>query len=379
MKRYSNLTFLLISLFSIISIPSCIIIINESGDKKKTIKEEQVKIIDTEFEEKETINIGVVTWGGYIGGQYWNKGFKANKASNFYKDYGLKVEFKVLDEFSTSRNAFDAGEIDLLWCTVDAFPIEVNGLSEFESQFLFIVDYSRGGDAIVVKKGIKNYSDLKGKKIAVAPMTPSHTLLLWTLEQANLTTDDVIIIEVPSAIDATTAFRGGAVDAAVVWSPDDQDCIEKVNGATILMTSKDAPYLISDGFIAKKEFIEKHKKQLQQLYDGWMKSVAIINHSEKAKKEAAKILAEDLSLPEYSAYHMIKNVRLANHGDNMQFFGLDTDKNNFSGEKTYYEMIKKFQKLGYIGEDIPRWSTVSNSILVENSILKPTDKQAAEQ
>ena len=46
-----------------------------------------------------TINIGVVTWGGYAGGQYYNEGFKANENSRFFKECGFKVEFKVLDDF----------------------------------------------------------------------------------------------------------------------------------------------------------------------------------------------------------------------------------------------------------------------------------------
>lgn len=34
---------------------------------------------------KDVINIGVVTWGGYAGGQYFNKGFEANTAHSFIK------------------------------------------------------------------------------------------------------------------------------------------------------------------------------------------------------------------------------------------------------------------------------------------------------
>ena len=44
---------------------------------------------------QDVLNVGVVTWGGYSGGQYFNKGFKANEDSRFYKDYGFKVNFKV--------------------------------------------------------------------------------------------------------------------------------------------------------------------------------------------------------------------------------------------------------------------------------------------
>ncbi|MFT7606067.1 MAG: NitT/TauT family transport system substrate-binding protein, partial [Saprospiraceae bacterium] len=60
----------------------------------------------TSKNDKEVIKVGVVTWGGYAGGQYFNEGFQANTRSRFYKDYGFKVEFKILDDFEASRAAF---------------------------------------------------------------------------------------------------------------------------------------------------------------------------------------------------------------------------------------------------------------------------------
>jgi len=135
--------------------------------------------------DDDVIKIGVVTWGGYAGGQYFNEGFEANTRSRFFKEYGIKVEFKVLDDFEASRNAFRADEVNLLWQTIDAFPTEVNGLSDFDPVILWQADWSRGGDAIVARRGITKVSDLKGKKIAVAEMPPSHSFLIWLLEAAK--------------------------------------------------------------------------------------------------------------------------------------------------------------------------------------------------
>ena len=80
----------------------------------------------------DVINIGVVTWGGYAGGQYFNEGFQANTNSRYYKEYGFKVNFEVLDDFDASREAFKNGNIDLLWATIDALPTEMEGLGNFD-------------------------------------------------------------------------------------------------------------------------------------------------------------------------------------------------------------------------------------------------------
>ena len=65
-------------------------------------------------------------------------------------------------------------------------------------------------------------------------MTPSHSFLIWLLDAGGLSVDDVTIVPQTSAIDAATAFKSQQVEAAVVWSPDDEQCIRAVSGARIL-------------------------------------------------------------------------------------------------------------------------------------------------
>ena len=310
------------------------------------------------------IKVGVVTWGGYAGGQYFNEGFEASKVSRFYKDYGFQVNFEVIDDFDASRDAFKNGSIDLMWATIDAFPTEVEGLAQFQPQVVFQADWSRGGDAIVARRGINKVSDLRGKKIAVAPMTPSHSFLIWLLEAGDLSTKDVVIVEVPSAIDAADAFKSKTVDAAVVWSPDDADCVSKVAGAKVLESTKNATHIIADVFVAKKEFVETHKTQLRELYEGWMKGAAELNGSDSNKRKAAKILAEGLSQPEDFCYDAINNVRLATHGDNRNFYGLSTSYNGVTGESLYNKMKVKYNGLGYSTAGAKSWRLVATKDLV---------------
>jgi NitT/TauT family transport system substrate-binding protein len=333
----------------------------ELGKKKE--KDDEMADEKTPEGYKPVINIGVVTWGGYAGGQYFNEGFDANKESRFYKEYGFRVSFKVLDDFDASREAFKNGSIDLLWATIDALPTEMEGLAQYDPQVVFQADWSRGGDAIVVRRGINSVSELKGMKIAVAPMTPSHSFLLWLLEAGDLTINDVTIIEVPSAIDAADAFKSQTVDAAVVWSPDDIDCVTKVTGARILESTKNASHIIADVFIAKKEFIQKYKPQLKDLYEGWMIGASELNQSDANKRKAAKILAEGLNQPEDFCYDAINNVRLATHGDNLDFFGLNRDYRGITGEELYNRMKSKYQDVGYNTANARSWRLIAADIV----------------
>ena len=325
--------------------------------------------------DDDVIKVGVVTWGGYAGGQYFNEGFKANKNSRFYKDYGFEVEFKVLDDFVASREAWKAGEVDLLWATVDAFPTEVEQLKEYEPQILFQADWSRGGDAVVVRRGINSVKDLKGKKVAVALMTPSHTFLLWLLEAGNLKPGDVEVVEAPNAIDAAGYFKAGKVDAAVVWSPDDEDCVKSVKGAKILKNTRTATHIIADVFYGKKEWIEDNKDRLKDFVEGWMKGAAEINSDEVAKRKAAKILADGLQMPEDFCYNAIENVRLCTYGDNANFFNINGDYTGVKGEDLYNKMAKVYGKLGYAGQNVPNWRLVTNPSIVRSLNMTGTNNE----
>jgi len=325
------------------------------------------------------IKVGVVTWGGYAGGQYFNGGFEASEQSRYFKQYNIKVQFKVLDDFLASRAAWKADEVNLLWCTIDAFPTEVNGLAEFAPKVVFQADWSRGGDAIVVRKGINTANDLIGKKIAVAFCTPSHTFLLYALDAGNLSSSDVEIKEVANAIDAASMFKSGQVDAAVVWAPDDQICTDSVPGAKVLMSTKKAEYIIADVFYAKEQWINTHQKELRGLIEGWMTGAAEINSSDVAKKKAAKILATGLNTDEGFCYGAINNTRLCNLGDNKRFFSLDNSWTGMTGERLYNKMTKVYRSINYVKGEVPTFSDViSISCLTSYNTITPEGNQEAE-
>ncbi len=313
---------------------------------------------------KDAIRIGVVTWGGYVGGQYFNEGFQANARSRYKKEYGIDVEFVLNDDVDASLNAWKKGDIDLHWYTIDAFPTIADGLKAYDPVVLWQADWSRGGDAIVARRGINSVADLRGKKIAVAELTPSHSFLLYLLEAGNLSINDVEIVAQSNAIDAAAAFKSQSVDAAVVWSPDDEACLRAVNGSRVLESTRNASNIIADFFFAKKSYVNANRDKLQKLYEGWMRGAAEINSNPGNKEKAAKILSEGLGIPQADAIAAINNVRLVNHGDNMNFFGLNTNFKGVKGEDLYRRMTNEYQQLGF-AKEAPGWRSVQFPAFVQ--------------
>jgi NitT/TauT family transport system substrate-binding protein len=325
--------------------------------------------------DRDIIKVGVVTWGGYVGGQFFNEGFEATKNSRFYKDYGFALEFKVLDDFVPSREAWKQDDVDLLWATIDAFPTEAGALAQFDPVVVFQADWSRGGDAVVARRGITNVSDLRGKKVAVAELTPSHSFLLWLLEAAGMTQADIEIIPQESAVQAAQIFKSGRVDAAVVWSPDDILSVKAVPGSRVLESTRSASNIIADVFFAKRSFVDNNRDRLQKLYEGWMRGAAEINSSAAARRKAATILAREFTergtaLSPEEADEMIGNVRLVTHGDNKNFFGLNSAYKGVTGEKLYSRMSNVYFDLGQAGDKFPpTWGGINFPSLVMNTTL----------
>lgn len=324
------------------------------------------------------IRIGVVTWGGYAGGQYFNEGFKPSAESRFKKEYGIDVEFVLNDDVPASLNAWKNGDIDVHWYTIDAMPTIMPELQAFDPVVLWQADWSRGGDAIVVKRGINSVADLKGKTVAVAELTPSHSFLLWLLDAGGLKASDINILAQPSAIEAAAAFKSGQVDAAVVWSPDDELSVRAVAGSKILESTRSASNIIADIFFAKRSYVEANRDKLQKLYEGWMRGAAEINGSDASKQKAARILGREMALSEADALGMINNVRLTTHGDNVNFFEQNGNFRGVTGGDLYRRMAQDYKSLGFITGSIAPFRTVGygNLVVDANTALSGNEHSA---
>lgn len=313
----------------------------------------------TRSKDDNTLRVQLVTWGGYAPGLYFNEGKSANTNSRFYKDYGFKVEFILNNDLFNALDGWVAGEYDVLVQTADAFPLytapkDINALNP---RAFMQVDWSRGGDAIIAKRGINSINDLKGKTIAVATPSPAQTLLISSLEAAGLSYNDVKVVKTTDNILAAEQFRSKDIDAAVVWSPDDMIAVKDVPGSKILVTTNEQSHIIADIMFASQDFIDKNKKMIDQFYEGWMKGVAEMKNKANHPK-AAKYLAELNGVSVDDAMGMMSTVYWTGHGDNKDFFGLDSRYKGQKGSDLYGKMARKFVETGDAEKVAPTWRSV---------------------
>ena len=97
---------------------------------------------------------------------------------------------------------------------------------------------SAAGDAVLVPKGstARTFTDLKGKRVAVAKGSSAHGNLLLQLKKAGLVPADIQITFVAPS-DGYAALAAGRVDAWVVWDPYTAQAQQQL-GARVLTSGK---------------------------------------------------------------------------------------------------------------------------------------------
>src|SRR5258708_2076174 len=136
------------------------------------------------------IRVRVNVWVGCAGGLVANGGLETAPDSIFASK-GLKVSFKIIDDWTEGASALATDNVDIMLTTLDAYAKAYGQFKEkgFGSHAFFMVDWSRGADGVIGKQGINSIEDLAGKSVAFAPYTPSHFLLWNGLKASGLSTE----------------------------------------------------------------------------------------------------------------------------------------------------------------------------------------------
>lgn len=315
--------------------------------------------------------VGLVSWPGYAGGIVANNGFEPATESLFYKKYGLQVKFVLIEDIDARGKAFVRGGpdgVDVVWSTVDFWsnesPNYIN--SGMDARAIMQVDWSRGGDALVVREGIKSIEDLKGKTISLVQYTPSHWLLESLLQKSSLSEEDkesvrAKLIFSQDTMTARAAFAAGQADATVVWEPDVSTALVRP-GSSILASSKENPELIADVMVAKENFIEQNPKTLEAFMRGWFDGVAL---AEQNLDATASLLMNNEPLFNELGFEKTKQslswVKWTALDDNIRMFGLDGSPALF--DTLFTNSAQLWKKLGLIDAAIDPASVKNDRFL----------------
>ena len=300
-----------------------------------------------------TVRMALNVWAGWAPVIHANNGLKAGKVWKAPGGKTFKLDLVLIDDPIAMRDAYASGKIHIGWATLDMVPLFVEQLQKDSRTMPRIyqqVDWSNGGDGIVVREAIKTMSDLRGKTVVLAQNSPSHFFLLNALINAGVQPAEVQFKFTQDAFQAAAAFNGDKSLAGVVsWAPDIYN-LEKVRGNRMMVTTATANKLIADVWFARADFAKDNPDVMEGLVRGILDAMQDLK-TQDAKQQVAKLMATGYSIPESDALGMLGDAHSTNYAENRDFFLNQNNPTNF--ERTWNTAYFLYKKIGAVTQQTP--------------------------
>lgn len=322
--------------------------VSYTDDKPLTHQLQNVGVRDCRTAQR--TKVPLITWGADIVTLYANGSDVRTQKGSIFNQKGLNLELARVDDFAKQVQAYMRCDSPYLRATLGMANL-VTDITEKDPRTKMVAIYqhswSAGGDALVVKQGIKKPSDLKGKTVALQKGGPHVDYLMTILRDADLSPNDITIkwtkdlVGFQGSTPSAALLQDAGVDAALVIIPDGLALTSdgtvgtgsenSAKGARILVSTKSANRVIADLYFVRADYLKANSNQVQQFVKGLLEAeqkvreIAKNQSSERTNlmKKSAKILL-DSELAQEDAQAMWLDAETVGFNGNVRFF---TDAN----------------------------------------------------
>jgi NitT/TauT family transport system substrate-binding protein len=210
------------------------------------------------------VTIGVVPWIGY-GPIY------VALEKGFFAAHGLDVKLVNFNDNAAMPGAVYSGQVNAITLTYDQV-IGANAKG-WHLKVIMPVDYSAGADAILSIDDITSVKQLKGLKVAFAPLSPSDFLLGYALKEQGMSMKDIIPVDTtPESVPGIMA--GGSTKVGVTYEPNVSAIVQAGGGKKfhVLYSSKDAKGLITDVLVVNQKTIKKNPAMITAMIESFVEA-----------------------------------------------------------------------------------------------------------
>lgn len=193
-----------------------------------------------------------------------------------WKSPDSKIELVEFKSSADTLVAINQGAVDI--ATV-GYSVFADGMSKAEMPLEYIAGVSTKGAFIVGRKGagIKNWEDLKGKKVGGVRGSPEYLHLVGAMEAHGVVVGkDAEFVNFQSGSDLILALQKGEIDAAVSYEPLVSAAVLKgsvVRLPEMQKTLMNQTFELSSGILARKAFVNAHNAWTVSFLKAYAKSV----------------------------------------------------------------------------------------------------------
>lgn len=230
----------------------------------------------------------------------------------FQKATGYDIDFRKFNSGADIFAAIASGDVQIGY--VGSSPFAAATSRGLDVKAFQLASISGTDEALVVRdgSGIESLSDLKGKKLAAAPVSTDHYQLLALIKSQGLTEKDVQVFAIPQP-EIVAAYKRGDIDGGFVWDP---ALSELKKGGKVLVTSHEVAEAGAPTFsawVAAGEFAKDNPEFLRSFAGVVDKTYASFRQDPGAwgpDSENAKTLAKFLGGTAEQQAAALKNLTL---------------------------------------------------------------------
>jgi len=152
----------------------------------------------------------------------------------FAKATGTEIDFRRFNSGAEIFAAIASGDVQIGY--VGSSPFAAATSRGLDVKAFYLASISGTDEALIARNGskIEKLADLKGKRLAAAPVSTDHYQLLSVLKQEGIPEKDAQVFAIPQP-EIVAGWNRGDIDAAFVWDP---ALTELKKTGKVLLTSK---------------------------------------------------------------------------------------------------------------------------------------------
>lgn len=274
----------------------------EPPTKKTVAKTESVQKPDKKATTKptvsgtDTINLSIDEWIGFKPIIDANGGLTTQPGS-IYDTLGIKVNINVINDAVTSSNALIKGELNAAGYTINRTAFLSNKFKEagLDVVMPYITNYSNGGDGIIATNEFQTVESLVNARIGVPEFSESEAMVIWFINQSDLTSDqkktiidNLIMFSTPDEV--AKAMFAGQIDVAATWQPYLTQA-RTTNNCHVLFSTENSTKLVLDGVLFNKDFAEANSDLVSKFIDGTLQANSLYTESFDIVRNTMPMLA----------------------------------------------------------------------------------------
>lgn len=319
---------------------------SDTDNKVSVSTENDTTDANNKSDNTNVINLSLDEWVGYATILQANGGLTTQPGS-IYDKLGIKVNINIINDATQSSNALIKGELDGAGYTINrlAFLSSKFSNAKIDVVMPYITNYSNGGDGIIALSSINTIEDLVDARIGVPQFSESQAMIVWFVNQSNLSQEDkdkiisnLILFETPD--EAAKAFFAGKIDVAGTWQPYLTQ-VENMTNSHILFSTANSTKLIMSGVIFRDDFAKANPELVSKFIDGTLQAIDSYDKELDVLRNSMPMFN---GMSDEDIVGMTMDAALATWNNNMDIFKEDA-------KTIYSNMCDVWTSIGEVADD----------------------------